>query len=598
MLKILSKECLQCKNPLCIKGCPACNDIKEIINLINQNKLEEAYFLNLKTSVLPNVCSLLCPHEKQCEGSCVKSFKGKSVEIGKIERLLSEANEFKIQKIDESLININICIIGGGISGISCAIDAARHGANVEIFEKEDVIGGPLFTSIPEFRYSKDNLCHIDNVLKSLNIKVNYQKEFGKNLFLNDLEKFDKIVFATGTQLESSPIKEKDDNFIGAVELLKNIKKGINLSKIKKAIVLGAGNIAMDAARSLKKLGIESSIVYRRTFKYSPALKKELFEAKLENIELIEKLSPVSLVKKGDVLTGVKFEKMVESTELDKSNRPIFVNTNEFVTLECDLVVYATGQYPDLSIFKDHFNHLIEGKWLKSNLNIIKDSKYYFVGDLVSGATSIVNSMKAGMDIVKDMINERIYFMFGGSFDPVTIAHENIIKTIIDEFGNNTLVYIVPNGDSYHFDSKHLTPFDIRKEMLQEAFFEYSKNIVISDVEQKEEFIGIYQTLEDLNHPIYIIGSDLLYTLPRWKNFDELMSKNKFYLIERMGYSLDELNKDPLNKYKDHFIISNHKFDNISSSNFRKNLDKDIVSKEVKKVINKYHLYEKGENHE
>ena len=134
--------------------------------------------------------------------------------------------------------------------------------------------------------------------------------------------------------------------------------------------------------------------------------------------------------------------------------------------------------------------------------------------------------------------------------------------------------------------------------MLQEAFYEYSKNIVISDVEQKEEFIGIYQTLEDLNHPIYIIGSDLLYTLPRWKNFDELMSKNKFYLIERMGYSLDELNQEPVNKYKDHFIISNHKFDNISSSNFRKNLEKDIVSKEVKKVINKYHLYEKGENHE
>ena len=598
MLKTLSKECLKCRNPLCIKGCPVHNDIKEIISLINENKLEEAYRLNLKTSVLPFVCGVLCPHEKQCVGHCVKSLKGNGVKIGKIEELLSKENNYAINKLDNSLVNLNICIIGGGISGISAAIDAARHGANVTIYEKTDKLGGPLFNSIPDFRFESFKLNIINDILHSLGVNVYYNIEYGNNLFLTDLEKFDKVVFATGTMIETKPIKENHPYFIGAVELLEKLKKNITFSNVKKAIVLGAGNVATDIARSLNKAGIKTQIVYRRTFKYSPALKAEINECLEENIELIEKLSPVSLVIADSILTGVKFEVMEESCELDKTNRPIFKSTNYFKVLDCDLVVYATGQKPDLSIYKNDFDHLIDGSWLKSAVNIVKDGKFYFIGDVVSGATSIVNSMKAGMNIVTDMINERKIFMFGGSFDPVTLVHEEIVKTIIKEFGDNTLIYIVPNGDNYHFDGKELTSFSIRKEMLEKAFSKYHKNIYVSDIEQKEEFVGVYKTLEDLNHPIYIIGSDLLYTLPRWKNFDGLMKKNKFYLIERASFSLDVLNEEPLLSYKDRFIVSNYKFENISSTEYRINKDENLISKEIKEIIEKYQIYGGGKNND
>ena len=121
---------------------------------------------------------------------------------------------------------------------------------------------------------------------------------------------------------------------------------------------------------------------------------------------------------------------------------------------------------------------------------------------------------------------------------------------------------------------------------------------LVLDLEQKEEFKGIYKTLEDLNHPLYIMGSDLLYTLPRWKNFDELMNKNKFYLIERAGYSLDELNSENLSAYQDSFIISKLKFENISSTEFRKKKNTSLISKEVDAIIKKYDLYKGGASNE
>ena len=459
-------------------------------------------------------------------------------------------------------------------------------------------LGGPLFNSIPDFRFEKGKIDIINGILHSLGVIVYYNTEYGNDLTLNDLEKFDKVIFATGTMIETKPIKESHPNFIGAVELLEKLKNNENLNNVKKAIVLGAGNVATDAARSLIRANIETQIVYRRTFKYSPALKTEINECLEEKIDLFEKLSPVSLVINDNKLTGIKFEIMEESTELDRSNRPIFKSINEFKVLDADLVVYATGQKPDLSIYKNDFDHLIEGSWLKSNTNIVKYDKFYFIGDVVSGATSIVNSMKAGMDVVVDMISERKIFMFGGSFDPVTLVHEEIIKSVINEFGENSLIYIVPNGDNYHFDGKELTCFSIRKEMLEKAFSKYHKNIYVSDIEQKEEFIGVYKTLEDLNHPIYIIGSDLLYTLPRWKNFDNLMSDNKFYLIERESYSLDVLNQEPLSSYKDKFIMSNYKFKNISSTDYRINKDDNLISDETKEIIKKYRLYEGGRNND
>lgn len=594
MIKKLAEYCLQCKNPLCVKGCPVHNQIPEIIKLILDDQMLEAYKLNLNTSVLPYTCGILCPHEKQCMGHCVRGLKGNPVEIGTIESSLAKEFDFKIFKIDEKLANMKVAVIGGGISGISCALDLARHGAEVVIFEKTEKLGGPVVHSIPDFRFDSNFYDNLDNTFKDLNIKVLYNKELGKNLFISDLNDFDKVVYALGTPLQSKPINFIHHSYISGVEVLERIKTGETFSNIKKALVIGAGNVAVDAARALKRLGIETSIVYRRAFVHSPALKKEIEDCINDKVELLECLAPINIKEENDKLI-LSVEKTKATAEIDRSNRPIYKGIGEFIDFSSDLIVYATGSKPNLEYIDKIYPGIVSRGWINTSDSIYKIGNAYFIGDMVTGPKSIVAAMASSFEVTKDLIDNRKYFMFGGSFDPVTIAHVEVIKHVIEKYHkDDILIYIVPNGDIYDFGGKELTKFIDRKRMLELALDKYRKYVKVIDIEQTKEFNGIYYTLKELDNPIYIIGSDLLYTLPVWKKAEELIAENSFYVIERENYKLDIIEKDELLlKNKNNFIISNYKLPDISSSKIRNGQNEKDIPEEIKQYIKINNLYNK-----
>ena len=594
MIKKLSEYCLQCKNPLCIKGCPVNNQIPEIIKLILNDQILEAYKLNLNTSVLPYTCGLLCPHEKQCEGNCIRGKKGKSVEIGKIESELAKQFKFQVFKLDEKLANKNIAVVGGGISGLSCALDLSRHGASVTIFEKNDKLGGPVRFSIPNFRFNDSFYNNLDSTLKELNVNVLYNKELGVNLFIDELNKFDNIVYSLGTELQTKPLNFSHERFVSGVEVLEKLKSGYNFKEIKTAIVIGAGNVATDVARALKRIGIDTSLVYRRAFVHSPALKSEINDCVNDQVLLNECLSPVSIEESNGFLNLI-CEKTQITNEIDRSNRPIYKGINEYIDLKADLIVYATGSKPNLKYLSEIYPNIINNGWINTKEDFYKYENCYFIGDMVTGPKSIVSAMRSSFNVTKDLINSRIYFMFGGSFDPVTKAHVEVIKHVVEKYReDDILIYIVPNGDVYNFGGKELTLFIDRKEMLEIALQKYQKVIKVLDIEQVNEFKGIYYTLQELDNPYYIIGSDLLYTLPVWKKAEELISENKFYLIERENYNLDILSTDKmLSKYRENFIISNFKLPDISSSKIREGKTIDDVPEGIKDYILEKNLYNK-----
>lgn len=602
-IKDLADYCLKCKNPTCVKGCPNHNDIPSIMNYVSNEQYRDAYRELLKTQVMPELCGTLCAHDRQCEGHCVRGIKGKPVEIGKVEAML--ANMYKesyldnLPTIEKIPVKKSVAIVGAGITGITCSIILARAGLEVTLYEKGNRIGGTVKDYVPNFRQPHDAFLEFEKVLKELNVTTIFNKELGKNLNLDILEEYDYKIICTGAQSPTNIWNENYPSFFYGLDILKDFNNNQCEITKRNVIVIGAGNTAMDTARALKRLDNNVTIVYRRNIANSPASKKEIEACLAEGVGIAELWAPIKPIIKNETLVGLQAQKM-SLTEKDETGRvnvvPIDGATSTF---PCDTIVLAIGAKSNLNIFKDMHIH-------KDSYNHLN---YYFGGDYFTGPKTIALAISSGKKISYNII-ERIKKLeevkniikkskkdvfFGGSFNPPTVAHKNILKLLSEELESNVL--LVPNGDDYHYHNKELLSFDKRIDMLN-LLIKDLKNITIDKGEQTRTFKGSIETLKHYHHPWFVIGADSLAFLPTWIEAKKLIKQNRFIVLNRPGFNVDEIfeNDKILNTYRNNFVTIDYELGDISSSNFRKTHDATLVTKEVFNYIEQNNLYKEEQN--
>lgn len=405
---IKRNQCLNCKNPNCVKGCPINQPIPEFIDLAKNHKYKEAYEKIIAKSTLPALCGILCPHEKQCEGHCIKGIKSKSIEIGLIEATIANLYHNKIYKLDDKLKDIKIAIIGGGIAGISAAFETIKHGASVTIYEKSSFLGGAVKKNIPPFRFDDRILDDITNQLIKLGVTIMFNHSFDEDIKMIELEEFNYIFFSMGTMNERTSFNKKYNDVYSGNLVLEEFKKNNILPKGLKCIVIGAGNTAMDVSRVFAKNGYDVTIVYRRTLEMAPALKKEIDDTTKDGVKILELMSPDELIYETNTLKGLKVNIMKLLDECDNSGRKKFTKTEETLILETDLIVEAVGSYPNYEIIKKLNLPIFDNGWIRlnQNQNFASFNNYYFIGDYVNGSTTVVNAMKSGISAVKDLIDK------------------------------------------------------------------------------------------------------------------------------------------------------------------------------------------------
>ncbi len=416
-----SQRCITCKNAKCVEGCPVSIDIPSFIAAVKEEKFEEAFQIISKSSALPAVCGRVCPQESQCEGKCIRGKKGDPISIGKLERFVADwARENGIKPAAPAEKNgKKVAVIGSGPSGLTCAGDLAKLGYDVTIFEALHKAGGVLVYGIPEFRLPKDRVVgpEVENV-KALGVKIETDVIVGRTVKLDDLiedEGFDAVFIGSGAGLPKfmGIPGETACGVLSANEYLtrNNLMKAFNedydtpIVRGKKVVVVGGGNVAMDAARTALRLGAETHIVYRRSEEELPARVEEVHHAKEEGIIFDLLTNPVEiLANENDWVTGIKCIRM-ELGEPDASGRrrPVEVPGSEF-TIECDTVIMSLGTSPNPLISSTTKGLEINRRQCivaAEDTGATSKEGVYAGGDAVTGAATVILAMGAGKAAAK-----------------------------------------------------------------------------------------------------------------------------------------------------------------------------------------------------
>ena len=403
-----TEHCLNCMvKPCSQKGCPLSNDIPAFIKQVKEGNVKEAYKILSKTTVLGSICGRICPHLKQCEGSCVRGIKGEPVQIGEIESFVfDEAIKnkwYKELEKTEELKGRKVAVVGGGPAGLNCSAFLARNGAEVTIYEKYGKLGGILEHGIPDFRLSKDVLqSTIDSIL-SLGINVEYNRELGKNLFLQELEKeYDAIFLSFGANVPSKMNIEGEqlEGVFGGNSLLES---GNHPNYIgKKVAVIGGGNVAMDCSRTIKRLGADKVyVIYRRAEKQMPAEVKEIAEAKEEGIEFLFQNNIVKILgnKKVEKIECIKTELVKKEGE----TREVPVNIeNSNYQMDMDYVVMAVGSSPEKQLVEDLGLELNKWGYIKVDEDHRTSNPEVFAGgDIAGDKGTVAWAARAGRDVAE-----------------------------------------------------------------------------------------------------------------------------------------------------------------------------------------------------
>ena len=416
-----SQRCITCKNAKCVEGCPVSIDIPSFIAAVKDEKFEEAFQIISKSSALPAVCGRVCPQESQCEGKCIRGKKGDPISIGKLERFVADwARENGIKPAAPAEKNgKKVAVIGSGPSGLTCAGDLAKLGYDVTIFEALHKAGGVLVYGIPEFRLPKDRVVgpEVENV-KALGVKIETDVIVGRTVKLDDLiedEGFDAVFIGSGAGLPKfmGIPGETACGVLSANEYLtrNNLMKAFNedydtpIVRGKKVVVVGGGNVAMDAARTALRLGAETHIVYRRSEEELPARVEEVHHAKEEGIIFDLLTNPVEiLANENDWVTGIKCIRM-ELGEPDASGRrrPVEVPGSEFV-IDCDTVIMSLGTSPNPLISSTTKGLEINRRQCivaTEDTGATSKEGVYAGGDAVTGAATVILAMGAGKAAAK-----------------------------------------------------------------------------------------------------------------------------------------------------------------------------------------------------
>lgn len=416
-----SERCLNCKNAQCVKGCPVSIDIPGFISEIKNQDFEKAYEILSESSALPAVCGRVCPQESQCEGKCIRGFKGEPVSIGKLERFTADWAREKgiVPKSDQAKNGRKVAVIGSGPAGLTCAGDLARMGYDVTIFEALHEPGGVLIYGIPEFRLPKQEVVakEVENV-KALGVKIETNVVIGKATTIDELmdeEGFEAVFIGSGAGLprfmgipgEQANGVFSANEFLTRNNLMKAFREEYDtpIMKGKKVAVVGGGNVAMDAARTALRLGAEVHIVYRRSEAELPARVEEVHHAKEEGIIFNLLTNPREiLVDENGWVKGMTCIKM-ELGEPDESGRrsPVEIKDSEF-EIELDTVIMSLGTSPNPLI-----SSTTEGLEINRRKCIVAEEEngatskpgVFAGGDAVTGAATVILAMGAGKAAAK-----------------------------------------------------------------------------------------------------------------------------------------------------------------------------------------------------
>ena len=406
-------RCLNCPTKPCVSKCPVHIDIPAFIKKIKEDDLEGAYSVINESSSLPAVCGRVCPQERQCESACTLGIKFEPVGIGRLERFVADYHNenSKTKAVKPESNGHKVAVVGSGPSGLACASDLAKQGFEVTIYEALHKAGGVLIYGIPEFRLPKKIVAREIEGLKELGVDIQTNVVIGKTITIDELfeEGYEAIFIGSGAGLPKfmGIPGESLKNVFSANEFLTRINlmgaylpsSDTPIFHAKKVAVVGGGNVAMDAARSARRLGAEVSIVYRRTEKELPARVEEVEHAKEEGIKFELLTNPIEILGNEDgSVSSLKCIRM-ELGEPDASGRrsPVPVKDSEFVE-DFDCVIMALGTSPNPLIKNTTAGIETEkhGCLIVNEEEETTRQNVFAGGDAVTGAATVILAMGAG----------------------------------------------------------------------------------------------------------------------------------------------------------------------------------------------------------
>lgn len=406
-------RCLNCKNAPCMSGCPVGVHIPDFIANVKQGNIQGAYRVLKNDNNLAAICGRVCPQENQCEKHCVRKDKlGGSVAIGNLERYVADqaiANGYD-EKPQIVKIGKRVAVVGSGPASLSCAADLARCGVDVTMYEALHEAGGVLVYGIPEFRLPKALVKKEIDKVRALGVDIETNVVVGKTIFIEELLfEYDAVFIGTGAGVPML-LKVKGENLNGVYSANEYLTR-INLMKAykndaitpvkrgKNVVVVGAGNVAMDSARTALRMGANVKLVYRRGREEMPARKEEINHAEEEGVEFLLLANPVEII--GDEQGNVKAVKCIEMQlgEPDASGRrsPILVEGSEF-TVDCDEVIVALGTTPNPIIKRSmpSLETTKKGTIVADENGLTNIPRLYAGGDAMTGAATVILAMGAG----------------------------------------------------------------------------------------------------------------------------------------------------------------------------------------------------------
>lgn len=412
-------RCLNCKHEPCTKGCPVNVRIPQFIQLLKKNDIDGALGEIQITNNFPSICGRVCPQESQCEKYCVRGIKGEAVAIGRLERFVGDHGKSVSTTIKKN--GGKVAIVGSGPAGLSCANDCALAGFDVVVYEALHTTGGVLSYGIPEFRLPKTIVQKEIDQLKTMGVTFVNNVIIGRTLSIQDLKDdgFDAIFLGTGAGLpnfmnipnESAVGVVSANEYLTRTNLMKayDTRYDTPIIKSQKAIIVGGGNVAMDAARCAKRLGEDVTLVYRRSLEEMPARLEEVHHAMEEEINFEVLTNPIEiLVNDKNQVIGMRCVRMALGEVDSKGRRGVSVIEGSEFDIECDLVIMAIGTSSN-PLIKNSEKSIEVNKWgciVVDENQMSSVDGIYAGGDAVSGAATVILAMGAGKKAAQSIIEQ------------------------------------------------------------------------------------------------------------------------------------------------------------------------------------------------